>query len=187
MEGIKEWWSPIFFLSSHRTSCLLLLFSPPHVLLLSVRVTKSGGLTPDKIGHREQEPEEWVRERKMKRNNKAIISFWLTSIQLSSPPPPHVTPFVRSLFPTYIFSLDSSDCLLPCYLSLSILSAFFSFPWSPHLPCFAFLYLAFHLTLPYSVWFYFSPLDAWFGCFLSLCDLLLVVLIVAPPFFTLTT
>lgn len=139
MEGIKEWWSPIFFLSSHRTSCLLLLFSPPHVLLLSVRVTKSGGLTPDKIGHREQEPEEWVRERKMKRNNKAIISFWLTSIQLSSPPPPHVTPFVRSLFPTYIFSLDSSDCLLPCYLSLSILSAFFSFPWSPHLPCFAFL------------------------------------------------
>lgn len=58
MEGIKEWWSPIFFLSSHRTSCLLLLFSPPHVLLLSVRVTKSGGLTPDKIGHREQEPEE---------------------------------------------------------------------------------------------------------------------------------
>lgn len=60
MEGIKEWWSPIFFffLSSHRTSCLLLSFSPPHVLLLSVRVTKSGGLTPDKIGHREQEPEE---------------------------------------------------------------------------------------------------------------------------------
>lgn len=57
MEGIKEWWSPIFFLSSHRTSCLL-LFSPLHVLLLSVRVTKSGGLTPDKIGHREQEPEE---------------------------------------------------------------------------------------------------------------------------------
>lgn len=58
---------------------------------------------------------------------------------LLTPPPPHVTPFVCSLFPTYIFSLDSSDCLLPCYLSLSILSAFFSFPWSPHLPCFAFL------------------------------------------------
>lgn len=47
-----------FFLSSHRTFCLFLLFSPSHVLLLSVSVTKSGGLTPDKIGHREQEPEE---------------------------------------------------------------------------------------------------------------------------------
>lgn len=62
MEGIKEWWSPVFvfcfFLSSHRTFCLFLSFSPPHVLLLSVRVTKPGGLTPDKIGHREQEPEE---------------------------------------------------------------------------------------------------------------------------------
>lgn len=155
MEGIKEWWSPIFF-SSHRTFCLFLSFSPSHVLLLcqSYQVwwsdtrqdwaqrARAGGVSERKKDEEEQQ------------SNYLLLADIYPAL-LS--PPPHVTPFVRSLFPTYIFSLDSSDCLLPCYLSLSILSAFFCFPWSPHLPCFAFLYLAFHLTLPYSAWFYFFP------------------------------
>lgn len=70
VKGIKEWWIPVFVSSSFVFP--LLLFSLSHVFLFSICVTKSGGLTPDKIGHREQEAEE--RERKTRRNNKAIIS-----------------------------------------------------------------------------------------------------------------
>lgn len=187
MEGIKEWWSPIFFsfFSSYFLSSLVILAASRLApLCQSYQVwwsdtrqdwaqrARAGGVSERKKDEEEQQ------------SNYLLLADIYPALLT---PPPHVTPFVRSLFPTYIFSLDSSDCLLPCYLSLSILSAFFSFPWSPHLPCFAFLYLAFHLTLPYSAWFYFSPLDAWFSCFLSFCDFLLVVLIVAPPFFTLTT
>lgn len=58
MEGIKEWWSPIFFFFLLIVLSVFSCHSRRLTSCSSVRVTKSGGLTPDKIGHREQEPEE---------------------------------------------------------------------------------------------------------------------------------
>lgn len=159
MEGIKEWWSPIFFFffllillpvfschSRRLTSCSSLSELPSLVVWHQTRLGTES----------KSRRSEWEKERWRGTTKQLSPSGWHLS---SSPHPPHPMSrllFVHSFLHTFLALIRQTVyCLVICLSQFCLLSSVFHD--HPTLPCFAFLYLAFHLTLPYSAWFYFSP------------------------------
>lgn len=143
MEGIKEWWSPVFFSSFFFSSYFLSFL----VILAASRLAPfcqsyQAWWSDTRQDWAQRARAGGVSERKMKRNNKAIISFWLTSIQLSSPPHPMSRLlFVHSFLHTFLALIRQTVyCLVICLSQFCLLSSV-SMITPPPLFC---------LTLPYS-------------------------------------
>lgn len=152
MEGIKEWWSPIFFsfFSSYFLSSLVILAASRLAPLCQsyqvwwsdtrqdwAQKARAGGVSERKKDEEEQQ------------SNYLLLADIYPAL-LTPPHPMSRLLFVHSFLHTFLALIRQTVyCLVICLSQFCLLSSVFHD--HPTLPCFAFLYLAFHLTLPYSV------------------------------------
>lgn len=156
MEGIKERWSPVFFFffllivlsvfschSRRLTSCSSLSELPSLVVWHQTRLGTES----------KSRRSEWEKDEEEQQSNYLLLADIYPA--LLTPHPMSRLLFVHSFLHTFLALIRQTVyCLVICLSQFCLLSSVFhDHPTSR----FAFLYPAFHLTLPYSTWFYFFP------------------------------